>query len=68
MKLFLIKQKLKIIGILVGAVSGFMYWYFVGCNSGSCSITSSPINSSVYGALMGALLFSTFEKENKQSA
>jgi hypothetical protein len=67
MKVFLIKQKLKIIGILVGAVSGFMYWYFVGCNSGSCSITSSPINSSVYGALMGALLFSSFEKENKQS-
>jgi hypothetical protein len=48
------------IAISVGALSGFVYWYFVGCNSGSCAITSSPVNSSIYGGIMGALLLNTF--------
>lgn len=47
-----------------GSGLGFAYWYFVGCNSGSCAITSSPINSSLYGALMGVLLLNTFSKES----
>ncbi len=39
----------------IGAGIGFSYWYFFGCE-GNCGITSSPINSSLYGAGMGALL------------
>jgi hypothetical protein len=27
-------------GITLGAIAGFSYWYFVGCKSGSCLITS----------------------------
>lgn len=45
---------------LVGGALGFSYWYFIGCTSGSCAITSSPINSSLYGALMGVLLINSF--------
>ncbi len=45
-----------IIGIVVGGMLGFSYWYFIGCNTGTCAITSSPINSTVYGGLMGILL------------
>jgi hypothetical protein len=41
-------------GILTGAVLGFVYWYFWGCEGG-CSISSSPVNSMLYGATMGAL-------------
>ncbi|MGV3598772.1 MAG: DUF6132 family protein [Bacteroidota bacterium] len=59
---FLSKHKLTIIGIAVGAVAGFLYWNFVGCDGGTCAITSKPFNSSAYGAMMGGLLFSTFKK------
>lgn len=59
---YLIKHKLTIIGIVLGSISGFAYSYFIGCESGSCAITSSPFNSSLYGAVMGGLLFSMFEK------
>lgn len=56
---------LTIIGILMGAIAGFAYYYFVGCASGTCSITSSPINSTLYGALLGGLLFNMFQKDKK---
>lgn len=55
---------LTLAGILVGAVAGYLYWQFVGCVSGTCAITSSPVNSTLYGAVMGALLFSTFKRNN----
>ena len=56
-----------IIGITIGAAFGFTYWYFVGCNSGSCAITSSPINSSIYGGLMGLLLVNSFSDSRKDN-
>lgn len=56
-----------LIGVLAGAVAGYAYYYFVGCASGSCAITSNPVNSTAYGALVGALLFSSFEKETEPS-
>ena len=49
-----------IIGFIAGASLGFSYWYFIGCNSGTCAITSSPVNSALYGGLMGVLLFNSF--------
>lgn len=42
--------------ILGGALVGLGYYYLVGCSSGSCAITSNPINSMVYMGLMGWLL------------
>ena len=62
---FFIKYKLGIAGIIVGGILGFAYYYFIGCNTGSCAITSQPINSSVYGMVMGYLMFSVFEKPKK---
>ncbi|MBK8353735.1 MAG: hypothetical protein IPL21_19410 [Saprospirales bacterium] len=62
---YLQKYMLTIIGILMGAIAGFAYYYFVGCASGTCSITSSPINSTLYGALLGGLLFNMFQKDKK---
>ncbi|WP_269242839.1 DUF6132 family protein [Flavobacterium limnophilum] len=53
------------IGIVVGAIAGYLYYYYVGCASGTCSITSKPLNSSLYGALMGGLLFNMFVKTPK---
>lgn len=64
---FIIKHKLTIIGIIVGAVGGYLYYHFVGCASGTCAITSKPLNSTLYGAMMGGLLFSSFKKERNNS-
>ncbi len=49
-----------IIGFIAGASLGYSYWYFIGCNSGTCAITSSPVNSALYGGLMGVLLVNSF--------
>jgi hypothetical protein len=54
------------IGIIVGAISGYLYYRFVGCASGSCAITSKPVNSTLYGSLLGGLLFNMFVKEGKK--
>jgi hypothetical protein len=40
----------------IGAVGGFLYYRFVGCKSGLCPITRNPWISTLYGALIGALL------------
>ena len=55
-----------ILGAIIGAVSGYLYWKNIGCASGICMITSNPINSTIYGALMGGLLFSIFKNKKKQ--
>jgi len=60
---FVLKHKLILIGIITGAIGGYLYYYFVGCASGSCSITSKPLNSILYGSLMGGLIFNNFQKE-----
>ncbi|HLP22207.1 MAG TPA: DUF6132 family protein [Chitinophagales bacterium] len=56
------KYTLSLAGIVVGAIGGYLYYYFVGCASGTCAITSNPVNSTLYGAVMGALLINTFRK------
>jgi outer membrane lipoprotein SlyB len=58
-------HRTTLIGILIGAVGGFIYWKFVGCSSGTCPITSSPVNSTIYGAIVGGLLGSSFKKKKK---
>ena len=48
------------IGIAIGLIAGYAYYHFVGCASGTCAITSKPLNSTLYGGLMGGLLFNLF--------
>ena len=64
MKLFFQKHLLTILGIGIGLISGYLYWLFIGCYSGTCAITSDPKNSTLYGGIMGGLLFSLFKKDN----
>ncbi len=71
MKKWLLNNKLLILGVFLGAVAGYLYYYFVGCASGTCAITSSPVNSTIYFAFLGGLLISIIkpnpkkEKKNK---
>ena len=54
------------IGIAIGALAGYGYYHFVGCASGTCAITSKPLHSTLYGAVMGGLLFNMFVKDTKK--
>ena len=51
-------------GLGVGAILGFAYYYYIGCASGTCAITSNPYISTAYGAMIG-LIFVWPEKEKK---
>jgi len=57
-------------GLAIGAGAGYLYWFYVGCNSGSCLITSQASNSTLYGLVMGGLLSGTvwdyMKKEKKK--
>lgn len=61
------KYKLTILGIVSGAIIGYGYYYFWGCKTGTCAITSKPVNSTVYGAIMGVLFISSFKKEKSEN-
>lgn len=58
---------LVLLGVVIGALGGYLYWLYIGCSSGSCPITSSPLLSSMWGAVMGGLLFSIFKREEKSN-
>ena len=48
-----------VVSVLLGALAGFAFHRFVGCRSGTCAIWANPIASSLYGALLGALIGGT---------
>jgi LytS/YehU family sensor histidine kinase len=41
------------LGIVIGGIAGYLYYHFVGCASGSCAITSSPVLSTLAGSFFG---------------
>ncbi len=63
MKEFLRKNRLGLIGIVVGMLAGYAYYYYIGCQSGTCPITSNPYISIIYGAILGYLTFDLFKKK-----
>lgn len=56
-KVFWKNYGLTATGVLAGAVAGYIYWYYWGCEEG-CTIRSVWWRMSLWGALMGGLLFS----------
>lgn len=62
MKQLVLKHKFTLLGIVLGAIAGYLYYNFVGCASGTCAITSSPVNSTIYGSVMGGLLVNILKK------
>jgi hypothetical protein len=60
---FIKNNILTIVGVLLGAVAGYLYYNYVGCLSGTCAITSKPLNSTLYGGLMGGLFLNIFQKK-----
>ncbi len=63
---FVLKYKWVFVGAILGAIGGYAYYYYVGCASRTCSITSKPLNSTLYGTVMGGLLFSMIDSKEKK--
>ncbi len=53
------KYAKRVAASIVGAAAGYAYYYYIGCASGACPITSNPYVSTAYGAAVGYLLFPT---------
>ncbi|MDD3743694.1 MAG: DUF6132 family protein [Lentimicrobiaceae bacterium] len=50
----------------MGMLGGYLYYFYVGCTSGSCAITSNPYMSMLWGAAMGYLIFDLFKLKEKK--
>ena len=55
-----------LLGVLLGGIAGYLYYHFIGCVTGTCAITSKPVNSTVYFAVMGGLGFSMLKREKSK--
>ncbi len=53
------------ISVILGSIAGYAYYYFIGCKSGTCAITSNPLISTGYGALIGGIW--SFPNRSKKS-
>ena len=60
MKVSLKKWLIPLLFTVGGALVGLAYYYFVGRATGSCAITSNPINAMLYMGLTGWLLSGVF--------
>lgn len=67
MKNFVWRYKWYALGALLGSIAGFLYWKYIGCLSGTCAITSSPVNSTVYFALMGMMIPGFFTRTKSKN-
>lgn len=45
-----------LIGGLAGAILGILYWEFIGCNGGSCPLTSNPYKTVMFFTFVGAYM------------
>lgn len=50
------KWFIRILVALAGGTAGYVYYHYVGCITGTCPITSNPILSIGYGAMIGLVL------------
>jgi len=56
----------RILPVAAGAILGYSYYYFIGCSSGSCPITSNPFISTAYGAFVGLIFAFPIKKKDKE--
>ena len=58
-------MKITAIVTIIGSAVGFAYASLVGCDS-ACSMTSSTLNTTVYGAFAGLILAWPLNKRFKK--
>lgn len=55
--------------VVLGALLGYGYYYYVGCRTGTCPITSNPWISTGYGAFFGLVLaWGSRKKQENQTS
>ena len=55
----------------IGAAGGYAYYYFIGCASGTCPLSSNAWIMTGYGAMVGATLSpfaSTMKRKNRKAS
>lgn len=52
-------------GLAIGLAAGWACWYYVGCYYGTCPITSRPLNSTLYGGVLGWLAAGIIKSSEK---
>jgi uncharacterized membrane protein YdjX (TVP38/TMEM64 family) len=52
---------------VLGGILGYIYYATIGCDNGSCAISSSPTNSILYGILVVNTLFYRNKKQAKST-
>lgn len=57
--------KRKVAPVLIGATLGYAYYYFIGCRTGSCPISSNPYISTIYGAIAGLIMALPSKKKSE---
>ena len=56
MKTFIQKHKWALVILGVGAIAGYVYWFYIGCNTGTCPLTSYWHSNTLLGAFIGYLV------------
>lgn len=51
----MILAKRLLLGVLIGGVIGFGYQKLIGCRTGTCPLTATPLRAILYGAVIGML-------------
>ncbi len=57
------KNKVTIITTFVAAVIGWLYWYFIGCATGVCAITSTWYKTMLFFSIIGLLIGNHMNKD-----
>jgi hypothetical protein len=55
------------LSVIIGGIVGFLYYYFVGCTTGTCAITSSPYSSTIMGSVLGLFITNSPCSQNRCS-
>jgi hypothetical protein len=53
---------------VLGGIGGFAYYYFIGCQTGTCPITRNPYISTSYGMLIGLIISFDSKKKKKEES
>ena len=50
------KYLIRVVAVALGGALGLAWYYFVGCRTGICPLTSNPYIMIAYGGVFGLLL------------
>jgi hypothetical protein len=60
------RNLIRLTGVVLGILGGYIYYITIGCSGGTCPITSNPFMSILWGGLLGYLVADLFNKPQKK--